>query len=121
MSNVRAYVEPKRKVLPVSTSGSYNPTVTTNVVSESVAVESYKTIGLQVNVTSAAGLTADISVEVSIDGTNFGTYPGSSVAVTGNDVIPFNLADCAFCYLRVRSNVSAGSCAVEIWISAKAM
>ena len=121
MSNVAATVEPVRQEFPSAGVASYKPTITTNVVSGVMAVERFKTIGLQINLSSSVGLTASLSIEVSQDGVNFGTYTGSTQAVSADGTFTYNLADFAFKLLRVRLNVSAGSTVAELWIGGKCM
>jgi hypothetical protein len=79
----------------------------------------FTTIGVMVSVTSSVALVASVKVEVSLDGINWGEYSGSSVAITGDVNIPYNISEFAFNKLRLSVEVTSGSAMMEIKAIAK--
>jgi hypothetical protein len=112
MATMQLNVDPKRVLLS-------KQSLSSSVNSASACYDLFTTIGIQVNVTNAVGLTATSKIQVSIDGTNWGDYLGSSVNLTANTVVPYNISEFAFIFLRVAVTVSAGSADFEIISVAK--
>ena len=84
MATMQLNVDPRSTILPAQVlSGAKDSAIK--------CFDMFTTVGIMINVTAAAGLTASAKVQVSIDGVTWGDYSGSTVAITGNTVIPYNI------------------------------
>ena len=112
MSTMQLNIDPVKVLLPAKD-------LTASKTSDVAGYSMFTTIGLVVAVTAHTNINATVAIEVSIDGVTWGAYSGSSVAVAGNVVIPYNISDFAFAMLRVTITIIGGNATFEVKAMAK--
>lgn len=112
---VKEMAEARKLLSPYVQATVQSATFTSNVFN----VQQYANFALQLNITNQSSLNATVTVEGSLDGTNYATIPGSSQAFTANGTFIWTTANSALVFVRLLITFAAGSANFEAYGFAK--
>lgn len=115
MGSFNPFANPK-SLLPVQISTAIQ---SSSFVSNILSILDLTAYSLQVDITNQSGLTSAIEVQGSLDGQNWATVPGSSVAFSSNTSYIWDNSRSGIPFIRLSVTISAGSAQFNMFGYAK--